>query len=107
MSDANELAGLAAGLAIALPVALGLVWVCLLGALRLLPQSPQRLGTAASPAPGTAGLGKAAALLHGKRFLCRGSSELELPLAKPLAGGSERRAGTAAPAGQGSHPASG
>ncbi len=51
----QELTALAAVMALSLPLALGLVWLCLLGAFHLLPHARRRLRAAASPALGTAG----------------------------------------------------
>ncbi len=52
----QELTALAAVMVLSLPLALALVWLCLLGAFHLLPQAPRRLRAAASPALGAVGL---------------------------------------------------
>ncbi len=56
MENIMALTGLIAVTLLSLPVALGLVWLGLFGAFRLLPNSPRRVRAAARPAPLATGL---------------------------------------------------
>ncbi len=55
MENVMELAELAAVMVLSLPLALGLVWLSLLGAFQLLPNSPRRVRAAAQSAPEVSG----------------------------------------------------
>ncbi len=54
MDNVMAMAGLAGVMALSLPLALGLVWLCLLGAFHLLPHSPRSVRAAAVPVFGAA-----------------------------------------------------
>ena len=56
MENIMALTGLIAVTLLSLPVALGLVWLGLLGAFRFLPNSPRRVQAVARPAPLATGL---------------------------------------------------
>ena len=65
MENVMELAELAAVMVLSLPLALGLVWLSLLGAFQLLPNSPRRVRAAPRPAPEVSG-GLRWAVAHSK-----------------------------------------
>lgn len=54
MDTVMAMAGLAAVMALSLPLALALMWLCLFGAFHLLPHSPRRVRVAAGPVFGAA-----------------------------------------------------
>jgi hypothetical protein len=49
MDTVMAMAGLAAVMALSLPLALAVMWLCLFGAFHLLPHSPRRVRAAAGP----------------------------------------------------------
>ncbi len=54
MDTVMTMAGLAAVMALSLPLALALMWLCLFGAFHLLPHSPRRDRVTAGPVFGAA-----------------------------------------------------
>ena len=54
MDTVMAMAGLAAVMALSLPLALALMWLCLFGAFHLLPHSPRRVRGTAGPVFGAA-----------------------------------------------------
>ena len=64
MESVMALAGLAAVMLLSLPLALGLVWLALLGTFHLLPNSPRRVRAAACPAAEAPG--RRWAVVHSK-----------------------------------------